>query len=140
MRRAVGKWMPRTSKDGWPRDDRADRGAMRRKAARAESEKEFERRVVECAAKHGWIGYHTPDSRACSCPGFPDWVFAHFERRKIIVAELKRERGQPSLEQYLWLKTMQFAGIDARLWRPSDWDEIEKTFAIKEGKKDDNKV
>ena len=38
-------------------------------------------------------------------------------------AELKRETKQPSQAQLDWLAALEAAGVEAYIWRPSDWRE-----------------
>lgn len=88
------------------------------------SEKSFQDgQVIPLLELHGWLVYHTHDSRR-SQAGFPDLVAVRGERT--IFAELKSETGQPTAEQYEWLVTLHQAGNEVYLWRPSDFEEIEK--------------
>lgn len=52
-------------------------------------------------------------------PGAPDLILARDGR--VILAELKTQRGRLSPAQRMWLTAL---GSHARLWRPSDWAEI----------------
>ena len=42
--------------------------------------------------------------------------------------ELKSAKGVMSNEQTVWLLTLNEAGADAKVWRPSDYEEIEQTL------------
>jgi hypothetical protein len=53
-------------------------------------------------------------------PGAPDLILAR--NGVVILAELKRQNGRASPHQRLWLAAL---GGHGRLWRPSDWAEIE---------------
>ena len=109
------------------------------------SEKEFQATVIEMAHAFGWKVYNQLDTGRCpKCgnpnwskrvgPGFPDLVMAHPERGFIIFAELKSATGQVSKEQKDWLDALSGTGVKlgpyyhpiVRLWRPSDWPEIER--------------
>jgi hypothetical protein len=65
------------------------------------SEASLESRLVELAKLHGWLAYHTHDSRR-SAPGFPDWILIRGER--LIALELKSSTGHPTDEQLEWLR------------------------------------
>lgn len=86
-------------------------------------EAEFQNAVNKLAAKHGWLVYHTHNSRR-SQPGFPDLVIVR--GKEVIFAELKRERGASvTIPQQEWLDSLsEVEEIGVYLWRPSDWDYI----------------
>jgi hypothetical protein len=90
------------------------------------SEKEFQAQVLDFARLSGWLCYHTHDSRR-SAPGFPDLVLV---RPPVVVfAELKAEAGRVRVEQEVWLKALASSeSVEAVLWRPRDWPEIEQTL------------
>lgn len=90
------------------------------------SEKVFMRQVLDAARLLGWSCYHTFDSRR-SAPGFPD-LFCVREGGPLLAVECKTEKGRLSEWQRRWLDLLRSAGIDTRVWRPSDWDEIETTL------------
>lgn len=92
-----------------------------------QSEAEFQDAVVELAKANGWTAYHTYDSRKSS-EGFVDWLFVSERFRWTLFVELKKQTGQPTPAQIEWLRVLKAAGNDARLWRPSDWPEIEAIF------------
>lgn len=112
-----------------------------------QTERQFERAVVEYAELNGWLVYHTYDSRR-SNPGFPDLVMVHRgesdtvpRKCRLVFAELKAERGRTSLAQAEWLEALgRIAAVGGAsinwtpklqvyLWRPSLWPEIEKVLA-----------
>lgn len=68
----------------------------------------------------GWTSYHTLRSKG-SRSGYPDRTLV---RDRIVFAELKREKTQPTPEQRDWLDKLAAAGAEVYLWRPSDLDEI----------------
>jgi len=71
-----------------------------------------------CRSLHLLV-YHTHDSRR-SAAGFPDLVIVG---RRLIVRELKTTRGKTTTDQDRWLAGLREAGVDAAVWRPSDWRE-----------------
>ena len=88
----------------------------------AEAEADLQRQVIALAESHGWLVYHTHNSRG-SQPGFPDLVMARGQR--VIFAELKSNLGRVRPEQQQWLDTLLAAGQEAYLWRPRDWPTIQ---------------
>ncbi len=91
------------------------------------SEKHFQSQVLELARLSGWRCYHTFDSRR-SVPGFPDLVLVRAP--VVLFAELKSESGKLRPEQREWLELLsRCEGVEARLWRPGDWSEVEETLA-----------
>ncbi len=100
------------------------------------SERDFERQVMELAKLTGWRtahfrpaktskGWRTPVSGGGA--GFPDLVLVR--GRELIFAELKREGAKLRPEQREWLDALcRVPGVVAKLWRPSDFEEIEKTL------------
>lgn len=89
-------------------------------------EKQFQDQVVQLAKHCGWLVYHTYDSR-WSEPGFPDLLMMRGER--IVVAELKAVTGRVSQDQRKWLAAFKrISYIETFLWRPTDWDEVERTL------------
>jgi len=92
------------------------------------TEADFQARVMQTAHLTGWMVAHfrpamtqrgrwvTPMS---GDTGFPDLVLARDGR--VIVAELKRDKGIVSTGQMRWLSAL---GDYGRVWRPRDWPEI----------------
>ena len=87
---------------------------------RAMTEAALQASVRQLAELEGWRHYHTHDSRR-SESGFPDSLMARDGR--LIAAELKRETKQPTQAQLDWLAALEAAGVEAYIWRPSDWRE-----------------
>lgn len=84
------------------------------------TEKQFESQIRDLAKTFGWFYYHT--WRSIHSPaGFPDCVFV---RERVVYAELKKEDGQPTPEQYEWLVALTEAGEEVYLWRPGDFERI----------------
>jgi hypothetical protein len=91
------------------------------------SEKQFQQQVMDLARYSGFLVYHVFDSRR-SDPGFPDLVLCR--PPLVLFAELKSERGKLRPEQREWLEALRGCeSVGARLWRPSDWPEIEETLS-----------
>lgn len=91
------------------------------------TEAEFQQQVIDMAGKCGWKSYHTHDSRR-SNPGFPDLVLVRGSR--CIFVECKREDGKVSPEQKEWLEALANChhGVEAFVWRPGEWREIESVI------------
>src|SRR5262245_36652030 len=76
--------------------------------------------VRRCALQHGWLLYHTHDSRR-SAEGFPDVVLVQ-PGHPVLFWELKNATRKPSKEQQTWLAFLARAeGVEAALFRPKDW-------------------
>lgn len=89
------------------------------------SEKAFLQQLRDMAHAFGWLTYHTHDSRR-SEHGFPDLALLHTKTFRLIFAELKVGKNKPSRAQVIWLDGINAAGVDAYLWTPEDWPEIER--------------
>jgi len=94
------------------------------------SEREFMDQVIDLAHVYGWIvahfrvartkdGWVTPVS--ADGAGFPDLII--LREGRMIVAELKREDGNLTPEQYFWLLEFMKVTDDVYLWKESDWEE-----------------
>lgn len=81
------------------------------------TEAELLANVRALARQLGWKSYHTHDSRR-SEPGFPDLVLARPGR--VLVRELKSERGYLTKPQLAWIGLLCSAGVDVGTWRPRD--------------------
>jgi hypothetical protein len=116
-----------------PRADtsKPDTNASKPNAARARldaatTEKQLEATVVELARWRGWLVFH-PWTSVRSAAGWPDIVALRAER--IVIAELKSERGKTTQAQEAWLEAWRAAGAEVHLWRPSDLRDIEEVLA-----------
>jgi hypothetical protein len=88
----------------------------------AETEAEFQAKVVELAKATGWQVYHTYDSRRSNA-GWPD--LALVRGVSMLFLELKSEEGKVTTDQQRWiisLKRVKF--VTAAIARPHNWDEI----------------
>jgi hypothetical protein len=97
----------------------------RRKRPGDISEKEFQTQITQLADLTGWKWHHETDSRK-SKSGFPDLVLVG--RGRTLFRELKTDYGVVRPEQQEWIDVLVNNGTDAKVWRPSDWDEIEATL------------
>lgn len=107
------------------------------------TEAQFQDKVIDLAHARGWLVHHvrparTPDgkylTRIAGDRGFPDLVLVR--GGSVIFAELKTETGRLSPSQKTWLfelTSYEEPGCDpsheVRVWRPSDWQEIEQVLA-----------
>jgi len=91
-----------------------------------ELEKDFQERVCTLARLNGWKVYAIPDSRRATLAGYPDLTMWHVKQKRIVWAELKREKGKTSPAQDITIQELQIVGCEVYVWRPSDWDEIIK--------------
>jgi hypothetical protein len=75
----------------------------------------------------GWLTYHTRYSLK-SVKGFPDVCLVRPPR--CVFAELKRDAAalrETAPEQQAWLDALgRCTGVEARLWTPDDWPEIQE--------------
>jgi len=78
-------------------------------------------RGVRTQRKDGSVRYQTPVQ--ADGAGFPDLVLVRGKR--LVVAELKAQRGRVAEEQRDWLYAFEFAEVETYTWKPSDWPEIE---------------
>ena len=81
----------------------------------------YQRMVVDLLTMYRFRVFHTYDSRR-SAPGFPDVIATDGQR--LFVWEFKTERGQVSPDQEAWIVALRPFATDARVVRPSDWDEL----------------
>lgn len=93
---------------------------------KAQSEAGFAQAICDLARWQGWRVYRTWNSKH-SPPGWPDLVLCR--PPELVMAELKRETGRLTPAQRAWLADLEACGIECHLWRPADWDTIEKRLA-----------
>lgn len=87
------------------------------------SERDWQARVVDLASLRGWRHFHAYSSRR-SPAGWPDLALVRSGR--LILAELKTERGRIRPEQRQWLDALgTVAGVEVYLWRPSAWPQVQ---------------
>ena len=89
------------------------------------SEAQWARTVVEYAELMGWRVYRTWLS-VRSPAGYPDLTLV---RERVVWAELKREKGGILTKaQEDWLIALCIADQETHVWRPSDWDEVQRVL------------
>lgn len=104
----------------------------------AMTERELLDSVVELARYRRWLVHHCRPALSkagrYTTPiqggkGFPDLILVR--GRRVVVAELKSQKGKVAPEQTAWLGAFDKAGCDVYTWRPSDWlsGEIERVLA-----------
>ncbi len=79
--------------------------------------------IIPYARLKGWRVAFVHDSRH-SPSGWPDLVLVRGWR--MLVRELKTERGRVTEAQQAWLDALDRAGVDTKVWRPSMWTEIQE--------------
>jgi hypothetical protein len=90
-----------------------------------ELEKDFQQRVMHLAKLYRWQCYAIPDSRRASLAGYPDLTMWNVDQKRLIFAELKREKGKVSESQKVVLSELsQLTQCEVYIWRPSDFDNI----------------
>ncbi len=86
------------------------------------TEADFLRQVRNLARIFGWATYH-PFLSKWSEKGWPDLTLIRPPR--IVLAELKAEKGRVSEEQRRWLGMLGACpGVETFLWRPSDLERV----------------
>ncbi len=91
------------------------------------SEKAWQQVVLDLAGWRGWRRYHTFDSRR-STAGWPD--LALVRRGRLLLVELKTERGRVTPQQARWLADLSACpGIEVHVWRPSAWPSVQEVLA-----------
>jgi hypothetical protein len=98
------------------------------------SEAEFQAQVVELARIMRWRSNHTRRSigkgrrwtTATSTVGWPDLTL--WRPGQFLMVEVKSATGKVTAEQLDVLHSLHAAGVDARIWRPRDWDEVQATL------------
>lgn len=90
------------------------------------TEKAFLATVTELARWMRWRVYHTHDSRRSEA-GFPDLVLVRGS--ELIFAELKTDEGRVTAPQREWLNALHAAGAEAHIWRPADFELVERRLA-----------
>jgi hypothetical protein len=98
------------------------------------SETEFQEQVVTLARMMRWrtmhvrrtIGKGRRWTTGTSVNGWPDLTL--WRPGQFLMTELKKDGENPTPEQLEILHSLRQAGVDARLWRPADWDEVQATL------------
>lgn len=100
------------------------------------SEAEFLKQVIAYAKLYGWRVAHFRPAKTQAGnwvtavqgdgKGFPDLLL--LRDREQVAAELKVGRNKTTQEQYDWLAAFTLAGVNAYVWYPKDWPEIERVL------------
>lgn len=88
-------------------------------------ERDFQAQVIKLAQYLRWRTYHSWTS-IHSAAGFPDLVLVR--RPRVLFVELKREDRSPTPAQQEWLDELAQCSVEVYIWRPSDWNEIERVL------------
>ena len=111
--------------------ERADRDLL---------EETFRDQVNELAAIYGfeWMWVHplraaggiwkTPTYGPLG-KGWPDTTYIHRRTGRTLYVEFKKELGKTSPDQDRVLAFLRDAGLEAHVWRPSDFPEITRTLS-----------
>ena len=102
------------------------------------SEEDFQNSIIDLAELLGWKIYFVPDwiwrmvvmsmnrhprkGRRWAAAGFPDMVLCKPPR--ILVWEIKTNKGQVRPPQKEWISALAGCGIEARVVRPKDMDYV----------------
>ena len=96
------------------------------------TEAQFRQQIIELAHWGRWKAYCVFEQASYarrSSKGFPDLVLARRNqdgRTRVLIVELKSEKGKMSLEQLEWQVLFTACpGVEYFLWKPSDFEEIE---------------
>lgn len=111
---------------------------MEGRRTRQHPEEDFQQQIIDLAHLHGWrvahfrtvriqrkdgsVYYATPVQ--ADGEGFPDLIL--LRGMDFIVAEIKSATGRCSKKQTEWLNAWELAGAFVYVWRPKDWEFIEK--------------
>lgn len=95
-------------------------------------EAQWQATVIDAAQLLGWRVAHFRAAQtrtgswvtpvAADGAGFPDLVLV---RDRVVFVELKSQLGRLSDSQQEWLDSLAAAGVEAYVWRPSDWDDVQ---------------
>lgn len=83
--------------------------------------------VIKTAELFGWRYYHTHRSDR-STAGFPDLVLvrSRHPRPRVLFVELKADRTKVTDAQRAWIADLRDCGQEAYVFRPRDWELVEK--------------
>ena len=98
------------------------------------AEESFQSAVIDLAHLRGWRVAHFRRARtkngwrtavSADGKGWPDLFLVHEQTGRIMARELKIPPNRLTPEQDQWLRTLRACGIDAKVWTPDDWKNIE---------------
>ena len=87
------------------------------------AEAPFQEKIIDFCDWLRLLHYHVYDSRRSSS-GFPDLVIVG--PAGTVFAELKSTSGKVSFAQQEWHTRLNESGAIAYIWRPEDWDDVER--------------
>lgn len=98
------------------------------------SEQAFQQQVVELARVCRWrtmhvrrtVGRGRTWTTSTSVTGWPD--LAIWRPGQFLLVELKSDTGKVTPDQQRVLSSLCAAGVDVRVWRPKDWEQIVETL------------
>ncbi|HSS11797.1 MAG TPA: VRR-NUC domain-containing protein [Acidimicrobiales bacterium] len=77
-------------------------------------------RILHWETYHAWLSIHSPR-------GWPDLAIVRPPR--LILAELKGEKGKLTAAQVHWLELLsQCPGVEVFVWRPTDLDNVTRVL------------
>lgn len=100
------------------------------------TERQWQRVVTDYATFKQWRWVHykparTPDgkylTRLDGAAGFPDLCLVRGKR--LLFVELKGEKGRLSEGQDDWLAALEETGVECYVWKPADWDDVERVLS-----------
>jgi len=112
------------------------------KAVRGHPEEDFQQLVIDMARRNGWRCHYTPDwvhrliradmrnrKRTRDWPdrGFPDLVLCR--PPKVLIVENKSAVGKLEPQQREWIADLRACGLDVRVWKPRDEDELTEVLS-----------
>lgn len=95
-------------------------------------EVDFQATVVEAAGALGWQHLHVRRTigrgkrwvTATNLVGWPDLLLWHERQGRVVAIELKSEAGRATTEQLEVLRSLEAAGVETHVFRPSQWEEL----------------
>lgn len=101
-------------------------------------EESFQSAIIDLAHLCGWKAAHFRKARTkdgwvtavgADGKGWLDLVLCHEARGRMLVRELKVPPNRLTADQEMWLRVLRACGVDAGVWTPADWPDIEGTLA-----------
>ena len=102
---------------------------------KGKEESSFQNTIIEYAHLKGWRVAHFRKSQnidgrwftpvGADGQGWPDLVLV---RDRLIFAEVKADRGKLTTDQQIWITMLYDIGEEVYIWRPRDWESIEKVL------------
>lgn len=96
------------------------------------TEAQFQAVIASYAELQGWKVFHQGDSRSCTHGhGYPDLTLISQRENRIVFAEIKRNDGQPTIEQVQYaalILSLDMPGVEYYLWYPKDIDEVREVL------------